>query len=348
MRKVLIVGAGTAGLSAAVSLSERGVPSILVERSEILGGRASGFGCKGITECVRCDVCLSLDRVKLAKREALIERVKGASLERLSGRPGDFRAELSSPGFEAGRRQSRVGAVICANGYEPFDAGQEARLGLGRVRGVVSATDVEGQLKRSGAIAVPETGRLPESAAFIMCVGSRDQRLGSQLCSRACCKYSFKMAQLLRAQRPGASITFHYMDWRLNDPRENVRRWAAGQKGVELVRGRPAEVLEGEDGRPTVRFASEGDQRIEERGYDLVILSVGIAPSADNAMLARLLGIELGPDGFMRSLPGDACVSTRAGVFLAGCCQGPKDLTESAKDGAVAAEKAYQFLEAGN
>jgi len=126
-----------------------------------------------------------------------------------------------------------------------------------------------------------------------------------------------------------------------------VAQWASGQKGVELLRSRPAEVFCGDDGRPTIRYAAEGDLRVEERGYDLVVLSVGIRPSAQTARLAEVLSIGTDPSGFLRSLPGDACASTRAGIFLAGCCRGPKDLVESAKDGQVAARQAFQFLEAG-
>jgi heterodisulfide reductase subunit A2 len=346
MRKVLILGAGTAGLSAARALSERGVPSILVERTSILGGMAVEFGCKGLNECVRCDVCLARDLVSEVKRSDLIERVKGADIAKVSGKPGDFMITLSDLASGNGGRHLSAGAIICAIGYEPFDAALEPRLGYGIVPGVVSALDVERQLKERGKV-VLSSGLGPKSVAFIQCVGSRDKRFRQELCSRACCKYSFKMAQLLRRADPDASISFHYMDWRLNDPRENVRKWASGQKGVELLRSRPAEVFSGEDGRPTIRFVAEGDARVEEKGYDLVVLSVGIGPSAQTSRIARVLGVEADGFGFLRSNPGDACVSTRPGIFLAGCCRGPKDIVESAKDGQVAAHKAFQFLEGG-
>jgi heterodisulfide reductase subunit A len=346
MSKVLILGAGTAGLSAARALDELGVRSVLVERTAILGGRAVELGCKGMRECVRCDVCLAGDMVGEVKGRELIERIKGADLEDVSGKPGDFRialSELSSPG---GRRHLTVGAIICAFGYEPFDASLEPRLGYGQVPGVLSALDVEGQLKQTGKVVVPSSGQPPKSVAFIQCVGSRDKRVKQELCSKACCKYSFKMAQFLKKKDPETAISFHYMDWRLNDPRENVRQWASLQKGVELLRSRPAEVFSAEDGRPSIRYVVEGDVRVEEKGYDLVVLSVGIHPSPQTARLAEVLGIETERSGFLRSIPGDACASTRAGIFLAGCCRGPMDLTESAKDGQVAAHKAAQFLEA--
>lgn len=347
MRKVLILGAGTAGLSAARALAERGIPSILVERTSVLGGMAVEFGCKGINECVRCDVCLARDLVNEIKRCELIERIKGMDIAKVSGKPGDFRATLTGLASAAGSKHVSAGAIICAIGYEPFDASIEPRLGYGRVPGVMSALDVERQLKEKGKVVVPSSSHHPKSVAFILCVGSRDKRFKQELCSRACCKYSFKMAQLLRRADPETSISFHYMDWRLNDPRENVRQWASGQKGVELIRSRPAEVFSGQDGRPTIRFVAEGDARVEEKGYDLVVLSVGIAPSAQTSRIAEVLGVETDRFGFLRSNPGDACVSNRPGIFLAGCCRGPKDIAESAKDGQVAAHKAFQFLEAG-
>jgi len=347
MKKVLIIGAGTAGLSAASSLSERGISSVLIERSAILGGMATEFGCKGIRECVRCDACLARDKVNEVKRSELVERIKGANISKLSGKPGDYRITLSGLSLEGGKRQVRAGAIICAFGYEPFDAKLDHRLGYGLVGDVISSVDVERQLKATGRIVVPSTGNNPANVAFIQCVGSRDKRFKQELCSRACCKSAFKMSQFLKKQDPETMITFHYMDWRLNDPRENVRQWASGQNGVELLRSRPAEVFSGEDHRPTIRFAAEGDAQVNEKGYDLIVLSVGIAPSSETSRLAQVLGTEVDRYGFLRTIPGDACVSTRAGIFLAGCCSGPKDLVESAKDGAVAAHKAFQFLEAG-
>jgi heterodisulfide reductase subunit A len=344
MKRVAIIGGGAAGLSAALSLEQRGVPSIIIEREEQLGGLCGELGCKGVERCVRCDVCLARSMVAQARSLPAIERLRKAELRSVSGQPGDFRLTIRE--MDQGRRRVvRAGAIICASGGEPFDAHLDKRLGYGELQDVVTSLDLERQLSATGKITLPSTSLPPKKVAFILCVGSRDERFNVGYCSKACCKYSFKLAQALRSIDAGCSVTFFFMDWRLFDPRENVRAWSSGEGGVRLVRSRPAEVLLGEGSRPEVRFALEDDTEIESEAFDMVVLSVGIKASRGSAELARALQIETDAHGFMRSSEGAPCSSTRPGVFLAGTCHGPKEIVECVKDGAVAASRAVEFLE---
>jgi heterodisulfide reductase subunit A len=278
-----------------------------------------------------------------AKASPNIERIMGSELSSVSGEPGDFRLTIRRS--DSGQRRSlRAGAIICATGGEPFDARLDKRLGYGEVEGVITSLELEQQLNKAGKASIPSTGLAPKKVAFILCVGSRDERLGAGYCSKACCKYSFKLGQALRSMDPECEVTFLFMDWRLYDPRENVRVWASGERGVRLVRSRPAEVVVAEGGGPEVRFASEGDIGIESEVFDLVVLSVGIRPSKDAQELSRMLQVEADIHGLMRNREGDTCSSTREGIFLAGTCCGPKEIVECAKDGAAAASRAVAFL----
>ncbi|MDD1747668.1 MAG: FAD-dependent oxidoreductase [Methanomassiliicoccales archaeon] len=342
MNRVAIIGGGVAGLSAAISLERRGVPSIIVEREEALGGLCGELGCKGVERCVRCDVCLARDMVAQARSSPLIERLGRAELRSVSGQPGDFRLAIRVGG--QGHRLVRAAVIVCATGGEPFDAHLDKRLGYDELADVVTSLDLERQLSAEGRFLVPSTSAPPKKVAFILCVGSRDERFNTSYCSKACCKYSFKLAQGLRAIDPGCAITIFFMDWRLYDPRENVRAWASGDSGVRLVRSRPAEVLLGEDSRPEVRFASEKDAIVEVEAFDAVVLSVGLRPARSAAELARTLQVETDAHGFLRSPKGEPCASTRPGVFLAGTCRGPKEIVECVKDGAEAASKAIAFM----
>lgn len=346
MRKVAVLGGGVAGLCAALSLAERGLHCIIIERRDRLGGLCGELGCKGIAKCVRCDACLAEDKLAFVESSPGIERIPGAEIVSVSGGPGDFRISLRMDGG-AEERRVRAGAIICATGADAFDARLDKRLGLGEVRDVITTLDLERQLREDGHVRVPSTGRAPRSVAFVMCVGSRDERLQVGYCSKACCKTSFKLGQAIKAMDPACQMTYLFMDWRLYDPKENVRLWASGHQDVRLVRSRPAEILEGEDGRPEVRFVSEGDLSIECQAFDLVVLAVGMRPSTGARELAEKLCIELDEFGFMRSLPAEPCLSTRPGIFLAGACRGPKDISESAKDGALSASRAVSFLEGG-
>ena len=343
MKRVVIIGGGVAGLSAALSLEQRGIHSVIIEKEAELGGLCAELGCKGVVKCVRCDVCLVTNMVGQAKASPGIERIRGSELSSVSGKPGDFRLTIRRT--DNGQRSIlRAGAIICATGGEPFDARLDKRLGYGEVEGVITSLDLELQLNKAGKASIPSTGLAPRKVAFILCVGSRDERLGAGYCSKACCKYSFKLGQALRSIDPECEVTFLFMDWRLYDPRENVRVWASGERGVRLVRSRPSEVVIAEGAGPEVRFASEGDVGIESEAFDLVVLSVGIRPSKDAQELSHMLQVEADIHGFMRNREGDPCSSTREGIFLAGTCSGPKEIVECAKDGAAAASRAIAFL----
>ena len=343
MKRVAIIGGGVAGLSAALSLEQRGIHSVIIEKEAELGGLCAELGCKGVVKCVRCDVCLVMNMVGQVKASPGIERIRGSELSSVSGKPGDFRLTIRRT--DNGQRSIlRAGAIICATGGEPFDARLDKRLGYGEVEDVITSLDLELQLSRAGKASVPSTGQAPRKVAFILCVGSRDELSDAGYCSKACCKYSFKLGQALRSIDPECEVTFLFMDWRLYDPRENVRVWASGERGVRLVRSRPAEVVMAEGAGPEVRFASEGDKGIESEVFDLVVLSVGIRPSKDAQELSRTLHVEADAHGFMRSREGEPCTSTREGIFLAGTCSGPKEIVECAKHGAAAASKAVALM----
>jgi heterodisulfide reductase subunit A2 len=343
MKRVAIIGGGVAGLSAAMSLQERGVPSVIIERDDELGGLCGKLGCKGVERCVRCDACLARNLVAQVKSSPKVERLMKAELLSVSGHPGDFRLTVKENKHGRGHGV-RAGAIICAIGGEPFDARMDKRLGYGEVQDVITSFDLERQLSEKGAATVPSTGLPPTKVAFILCVGSRDERFNTGYCSKACCKSSFKLAQALRTLAPGCNITFFFMDWRLYDPRENVRVWSSGEDGVRLIRSRPCEVVLGEGPKPEVHFALEGDTEVGAESFDMVVLSIGTGRAKGSAELAQTLQIETDVHGFMRSI-NIPCASTRPGIFLAGVCKGPKEILECAKEGAIAASRAMEFLE---
>jgi heterodisulfide reductase subunit A len=189
------------------------------------------------------------------------------------------------------------------------------------------------------------SAKVPTKVAFIQCVGSRTAKVGTQLCSKACCKYAFKLATLIRELAPTAEQTFFFMDWRPCDAADDLLDWAGRQPKVRAVRSRPAEVVQGENG-PQVRFSREGDLAVGEEQFDLVILSVGMVPPRDGAATASMLGAKLNPQGFFFSEGRPAAGMEQRGVFCAGACAGPKEIEETLIEAEVAAAKAAAYLEA--
>jgi len=406
-----VIGGGTAGISAALHLAERGVFVNIVEKAPCLGGKAAELCCKGKDECVRCDVCLSMDKLYDVAKNRSIRVFSNTEVRKVTGKPGDFRVTLErKPRFvderactacglctqacpveggairpqEAGFprtyrileelcirwngedcwrcveacpnqaidfsprssiKRLNVGAIVLATGFEPFDASRDVRLGCGELADVISSSEAERIVNRTGRLLVPSTGKEPRRVAFVMCVGSRDETRGVDYCSKVCCKYSYGLARLLRALHPELDISFFFMDWRPYDLKgDDLFAWSLRDDHLKLVRGRPAEIIPSEEGKPAVRFVDVQGRSLEEEVFDLVLLAVGIVPSPDLPLMADMLGVQLSERGFVHSSEDRPTVTSRPGVFAAGCCRGPVDIQESVMDGVTAAGEAMAFL----
>ncbi|MEI6797310.1 MAG: 4Fe-4S dicluster domain-containing protein, partial [Methanomassiliicoccales archaeon] len=159
--------------------------------------------------------------------------------------------------LDDGSEMLEAETIVVAIGAEPFDPGLDPRLGHGLIPGVATAREVELGL-RCGTW---PGGKVPGTVAFIQCVGSRTSKQGTALCSKACCKYAFKLATLIREMVPAAEETFFFMDWRPSDRADDLLDWARRQPKVRAVRSRPAEVVPGPQG-PLVRYVKEGDAEV--------------------------------------------------------------------------------------
>jgi heterodisulfide reductase subunit A len=235
-------------------------------------------------------------------------------------------------------------AIIVATGSEPFDPKVDRRLGYGEIGGVITSVEAEQEINRNGDLSSLSSSPV-KKVAFIQCVGSRDPHLGLQLCSKVCCKYAMKLAKQVQARDPTIEISIFFMDWRPTDRQDDLLAWSSVQKNVRAVRSRPAEVRS-DGGRPVVRYSVPGDNEVMDEPFDLVILSVGMAPSPQNKELASVFGARLNPHGFFFGEGKAARSLEERGLFFTGACTGPKDIEEATMDGAVAAAKALRFLEA--
>jgi heterodisulfide reductase subunit A len=239
----------------------------------------------------------------------------------------------------------QVGAIVAATGFDPLDISLFGQYGGGRYPDVITALQYERMLAASGPtrghVACPSDGREPRSVVFISCVGSRDRSMGRAYCSGFCCMYTAKQAILTKAHLPECQTHVFYMDIRSPGKGydEFVRR-AQEEYRTNYVRGRVSSVYP-KNGRLVVRGADTllGDQ--VEVEADLVVLAVGAGSSSGARELAEKLRISYDAHGFfMESHPKLKPVETNtAGVFLAGSCQGPKDIPASVAMGSAAAGK---------
>jgi heterodisulfide reductase subunit A len=235
-----------------------------------------------------------------------------------------------------------IGAVIVATGFDVFDAREKGSLGYGRYSNVLTGLDLEQIFTREGYLRLPTNGKEPQNIAFIQCVGSRDK--GHGYCSQVCCKYAMKLAGLIKYQNPDTQVTIFYID--LQTTGKGFAQFYENYKeSIRFVRGVPVEILQTSSGELEVRFEDIDQGKVCRDTFDLVVLSVGISPGKNSWDLARILGINLADDGFFDTrYPLSSNETNVAGVFIAGTCQGPKDIPDSIAHGIAAASKVMQVL----
>lgn len=239
-----------------------------------------------------------------------------------------------------------VGAIIAATGYDLVDWTVYDEYGGGKYPDVVTSLQYERMLSASGPtgghIKRPSNGEEPKNIVFIQCVGSRDKSIGRPYCSGFCCMYTAKQAVLTKDHIPDSQSYVFYMDIRANGKMyDEFHRRAVEEYGTEYIRGRVSKIYPNGDGKLMVRGADTLMGAPVEVEADLVVLAVGVEGAQGSARLAEKLRISYDSYGFfMESHVKLKPVETNtAGVYLAGVCQGVKDIPASVAQGAAAASK---------
>jgi heterodisulfide reductase subunit A len=250
-----------------------------------------------------------------------------------------------------------VGMIILATGFKDFDPSQLPQYGfrnnggVGKLDNVFTSMMFERMINTGGPTGgklLLKDGRQPESIAILHCVGSRD-KTHHEYCSRVCCMYSLKLAQLAR-HYAGAQVFEFYRDMRAfgKDYESFYRR--VGQEGVHFVRFDREIQVSQHNNRLKVTTVDVYTGRLTETLVDMVVLSTGMEAQADQLEVAKKFGVSLSPDGFfLERHPKLAPVETPMdGVFIAGACQGPKDIPDSVAQGGAAAAVALSMMDAGS
>jgi len=253
--------------------------------------------------------------------------------------------------------QFEVGAVIVATGYQPFDPTKIAHYGYGQYDNVYTALEVERLLNAAG----PTNGKVelrdgsaPRRVGIVHCVGSRDHNY-HKFCSRVCCMYSLKLAHLVR-EKTGAEVTNFYID--IRTPGKGFEEFyeRVQQEGVTFVRGKVGDVSPAEeptdDETPTPLLVQVDDTllgEVRQVPVDMLILAVALEPHDGAEQLRRLFGMSCSSEGFyLEKHPKLAPVNTaNDGVFLAGTCQGPKDIPDTVAQADAAAGQALALIDCG-
>jgi len=252
-------------------------------------------------------------------------------------------------GMKEERIELRVGAVILTTGFDPFDPKQKPEFGYGVYPNVLHGLELERLCSASGPTKgeILIQGKKPKEVVFIHCVGSRDKTVGNEYCSRVCCMYTAKQAHLLREKIPDALITVLYMDVRAFGKGFEEFYERVQKERIVYRRGNPSEVYR-KNGKLVVRGEDTLLGEPFELEADLVVLASGLIPRKEDDLLKGILGLEKSSDRFYAEASVlDSIVTGVEGVFLAGCCQGPKDIPDTVAQACGAASLACTILAKG-
>jgi quinone-modifying oxidoreductase, subunit QmoB len=383
-KTLLVVGGGVTGMTAALDAAAAGYDVVLVEKAPQLGGWMARFSRRiphrpPYREPELPDVAA---QVAAVQAHARITVHTGAAIERISGQPGQFDVSVRTNGTAS---TLRVGAIVQATGWRPYDASRLGHLGYGRSPNVITNVQME-ELLASGKLLRPD-GRPARRIAFVQCAGSRDQA-HLPYCSAVCCRVTIKQALMARQIDPEAEAYVLYKDIRTPGQYEDFYRRAQEDPGIFFTKAEVTGVEVAGDRLSVLADNTLLGERIQ-LDADLVVLATGMVPVASDgealrryqdakAVVAKgeagaqleaatatvaslehlegsgILNLEYrqGPDlpALRYDFPDSHFIcfpyeTRRTGIYAAGAVRAPLDSQLAREDGSGAALKAIQAVE---
>ncbi|WP_350342858.1 CoB--CoM heterodisulfide reductase iron-sulfur subunit A family protein [Proteinivorax tanatarense] len=251
--------------------------------------------------------------------------------------------------------ENEYGAIIAATGFDIKDPQDLSEYYYGNHPDVITSLELERLLNASGPtsgkVIRPSNGKTPEKIVFVQCVGSRDRNKGNAYCSKVCCLYTAKHTLLLNEKFPETESYVFNIDVRTGGKGYEEFYERARHKGAKYLRGQVSKIepLGDADNKLLVRgYDSSIGEQVEIEA-DLVVLATSIEPKVGASKIAGLLGLSSDSDGFFSEAhPKLKPVETQAqGIYLAGVCQGPKDIPEAVSQASGASAKAIILFNKG-
>lgn len=377
-KDILVIGGGISGMTAALEAADAGYKVVLVEKEPQLGGFANKLYKKiPVREYTPIIADTEIERViQKVESHPNITVYKSSKVVKTEGQPGLFDVTISGA---AGTQICKIGAIVMATGWIPYDATKLDYLGYGKYKNVVTNIEFE-QLAKKGTISRPSDGKDAEKVAFIQCAGQRDPN-HLAYCSSMCCATSLKQARYVR-QNPNALAMIFYKDMRTPGRLEAYYREAQNDPGIMLTKADVTGVSEASNGNLYVEMENTllGEKvRVEA---DLVVLATGMIPTTrapqeylDGLTLAATKGDE-SRKAYLESTPAPEFIlnltyrqgpeipslegahgfadsnficfqyeTRRTGIYACGTVRQPMNMTDAQEDAAGAAFKAIQCID---
>lgn len=333
-KRIIVIGGGVAGMQTALRLAEQGVEPVIVEKEPELGGKLRGWHVLFPSFTPAGEVLTDLRR---RVNERGIEVMTSAEVTAIAPRSVTL----------ADGRTLTCDSVVLASGSTLFDASIKEEYGYGIYDNVFTSADLE-RMFNEGRVARAD-GTAPRRIAFLHCVGSRDEKVCQQHCSKVCCVTGVKQAIEMKRLFPEADVFNFYMDIRMFGPGyEEMYREAQQSYNIHFVRGRISEASPTIDGRVQIKAEDTLTGRPLRMSVDMLVLLIGMRANDDNARLAEGAGLKRARSGFMapRDLFLGNVASNVDGIFYAGTVTAPKTIGESLNEATAAADAAVRYVEA--
>ncbi len=424
--RVLVIGAGIAGIQASLDLADAGFKVTLVEKEASIGGKMAQLSRTFPTE--DCATCILSPKMAAAGDHPNIDLKTFAEIQDISGYLGNFNVKIKhkpkyvyeekcvscglceekcpvniTNKFDEGLSKTKsihlpfdyavpykyyieedsclrlqhggnacglcqkvcpkdaidfnmvetyeevkVDTIIVTTGFDIFNAKEKPEYGFGKLKGVINGLQMERIIvKLAEGIELKELGK---KIAFIQCIGSRDKQIGRPYCSRVCCMYAIKQANLVKKMDPTRDVYIFYIDIRAFGKGYEEYYNTAQENGVKFIRGKVSELMEDpETGKVIVKAEDTLNRQMIEGEFDTVSLSVGVGPNEGTQSIVEMLKLAKSADGFIQEAhpkfkPVDTLVP---GVFLAGMAQGPKDIPDTVSQASGAASRAVALMNQG-
>ena len=330
--KILIIGAGPAGLETAYQLKKIGFTPIIIERNDKIGGHLAQW-----------------DRLFPSSNDAedlleqLTEQTKDIEIKlntRITNieKQGDtFHVTLYN------NKTYDVSAIVVCTGFDLFKAEKKQEYGYGIYDNVITNAELESYFKTHNDKRINE----PRRIGFVHCVGSRDVKVNNTYCSKVCCATALKQACEIKDEFPEADVYCFYMDLRMfGKGYEDLYLRAQKDFDIKCVRGRVCEVSENIEGKLVIKAEDTLLGTPMKITLDLLVLMCGMEKADGIEKIQNMLNLKSNTDGFIESSDSfvGMNITSEKGVFVAGACTSPKTLPDTLAEARAAAMEVFNYL----
>ncbi|HCM59751.1 MAG TPA: FAD-dependent oxidoreductase [Bacteroidales bacterium] len=337
-KHVIIAGGGVAGMEAAGALAEMGYRVTLVEKGQDPGGHLLQWHAL-FPDSRPAEEVKSYLRKRIGNHNITV--ITGTAVEKIKHHPGGtVTVNLS------GSKEEKADAVIVATGFDLFDARRKEEYGYGIYDNVITAPELETMF--NGGRVTKADGSVPSRIGMIHCVGSRDEKVNNNHCSKVCCVTAVKQAIELRKMMPACEVFCFYMDMRMYGPYyEELYRESQEVHNVNFIRGKVSEASVNINNRLVIKVEDTLAGRPLKMELDIMVLMVGMEMAEAGTKLAVASGFRLGINRFLEA--GDHHygnnLSGVSGVFYAGTCTAPMNITDTISHARAAVAETVRYLD---